>query len=407
MILGDFLKKKPDFRTKKLKFFQNIFNKKLKYDKKTRMNKSESKIIKKNISQINKQSEKTYEHYLKVEKELIEYIALLNTRIFPIEKYNDLEMKEVNDDILEKLEYFKKKRIKAEQEDKNELEVDLYKYQAKKEKERTKDLYNRYRKDLDIFKNTENIVEEIKKSLPEFKKLEKECIKLEQINFNLKVKYDALKVEQKCLYELLNKVKIKKDNKKFTLHRNNSCIFKYKTKILNNKEKINSSKISNASNAENKNKEKLFISQNQSNYSKIFLNKNNNNVSKNRCSSAKINNRYNISKMIDENDEKFSKLNKYSIKLLKELNYYSNIKCKELEELCAKEKKYKNNLKSLIELCVEDLNDKYKNEKNTKIKKKLEEKIFILAYIFDNCLKNGEAKELKRQYSMFIIPKKI
>ena len=154
-------------------------------------------------------------------------------------------MKEVNDDILEKLEYFKKKRIKAEQEDKNELEVDLYKYQAKKEKERTKDLYNRYRKDLDIFKNTENIVEEIKKSLPEFKKLEKECIKLEQINFNLKVKYDALKIEQKCLYELLNKVKIKKDNKKFTLHRNNSCIFKYKTKILNNKEKINSSKISN------------------------------------------------------------------------------------------------------------------------------------------------------------------
>jgi hypothetical protein len=348
MILGDFLKKKPDFRTKKLKFFQNIFIKKLKYDKKTRLNKSESKIIKKNISQINKQSEKTYEHYLKVEKELIEYIALLNTRIFPIEKYNDLEMKEVNDDILEKLEYFKKKRIKAEQEDKNELEVDLYKYQAKKEKERTKDLYNRYRKDLDIFKNTENIVEEIKKSLPEFKKLEKECIKLEQINFNLKVKYDTLKVEQKCLYELLNKVKIKKDNKKFTLHRNNSCIFKYKTKILNN-----------------------------------------------------------ISKMIDENDEKFTKLNNYSIKLLKELNYYSNIKCKELEELCAKEKKYKNNLKSLIELCVEDLNDKYKNEKNTKIKKKLEEKIFILAYIFDNCLKNGETKELKRQYSMFIIPKKI
>ena len=298
MILGDFLKKKPDFRTKKLKFFQNIFIKKLKYDKKTRLNKSESKIIKKNISQINKQSEKTYEHYLKVEKELIEYIALLNTRIFPIEKYNDLEMKEVNDDILEKLEYFKKKRIKAEQEDKNELEVDLYKYQAKKEKERTKDLYNRYRKDLDIFKNTENIVEEIKKSLPEFKKLEKECIKLEQINFNLKVKYDALKVEQKCLYELLNKVKIKKDNKKFTLHRNNSCIFNYKTKNLNNKEKINSSKISNISNAENKNKEKLFLSQNQSNYSKIFLNKNN--LPKNRCSSAKINNKYNISRMIDE-----------------------------------------------------------------------------------------------------------
>ena len=406
MILGEFFKKKPDFRTKKLKFFQNIFNKKLKYDKKTRMNKSESKVIKKNISLINKQREEIYEHYLKVEKELIEYIALLNTRIFPIEKYNDLEIKEVNDDILEKLEYFKKKRIKAEQEDKNELEMDLYKYQAKKDKERTSDLFFRYRKDLDMFKNTENIVEEIKKSLPEFKKLEKECNKLEQINFNLKVKYDAVKVEQECLYELLNNVKNKKGNKKFTLHKNNSCIFSNKMKSLNNLEKINSFKIQNISNAENKKQEKLFISQNQSNYSKIFLKSNDNNLTKNRCISAKINNRYNISKMINENDDKFSKLNKYSIKLLKELNYYAKIKCKELEELCAKEKKHKNNLKNLIELCVEDLNNIYKKEKNEKIKNKIEEKIFIFAYIFDNCLKNGEVKELKRQYSMFIIPKK-
>jgi len=403
MILGEFLKKKPDFRTKKLKFFQNIFNKKLKYDKKTRMNKSESKVIKKNISLINKQSEEIYEHYLKVEKELIEYIALLNTRIFPIEKYNDLEIKEVNDDILEKLEYFKKKRIKAEQEDKNELEMDLYKYQARKDKERTSDLFFRYRKDLDMFKNTENIIEEIKKSLPEFKKLEKECNKLEQINFNLKVKYDAVKVEQKCLYELLNNVKNKKVNKKFTLHKNNSCIFSNKMKSLNNLEKINSFKIQNA---ENKKQEKIFISQNQSNYSKIFLNSNDNNLTKNRCISAKINNRYNISKMINENDDKFSKLNKYSIKLLKELNYYAKIKCKELEELCAKEKKHKNNLKNLIELCVEDLNNIYKKEKNEKIKNKIEEKIFIFAYIFDNCLINGEVKELKRQYSMFIRPKK-
>ena len=71
-----------------------------------------------------------------------------------------------------------------------------------------------------------------------------------------------------------------------------------------------------------------------------------------------------------------------------------------------KEKKHKNNLKNLIELCVEDLNNIYKKEKNEKIKNKIEEKIFIFAYIFDNCLKNGEVKELKRQYSMFIIPKK-
>jgi hypothetical protein len=32
---------------------------------------------------------------------------------------------------------------------------------------------------------------------------------------------------------------------------------------------------------------------------------------------------------------------------------------------------------------------------------KIEQKLFIFSYIYDNCLKNGEIKELKRQYSMF------
>ena len=397
MISNDFSQKKQDFRTKQLKFFQNIFIKKLKYDKKTRLNKSESKTIKKNISKINKKSEAIYEHYLKVEKELIEYIASLNARIFPKEKYNDLEMKKVNENILEMLEYLKNKKVKLLQEDKNELEMVLYKYQVKKDKERTNELYLKYKNDLGLFNNTENILNEIKNSLPEYKKLEIECNKLYQINSVLRVKYETIKIEQKCLYEVLNKVK----NKKKTLYRNNSCVFKSKIKP----EKINSSKISNKS---NKKSEKIFISQKHSNYNKIFLSsKNSNNILKSsRCSSAKINNRYNIEKMIDENDEEFSKLNNYSIKLLKELNYYARIKCKELEELCSKEKKNQDNMKNLLELCVEDLNNKYKKEKNDKVKKKLEEKIVILAYLFDNCLKNGEIKDLKRQYSMFIIPKK-
>jgi len=402
MILDNFSQKKPDFKTKQLKFFQNIFIRKLKYDKKTRINKSESKAIKKNISTINKQSEAIYEHYFKVEKELIEYIALLNARMFPMENYKNLEMKEVNDDILGMLEHFKKKRIKINQSDKNELEMALYKYQSKKDKERTNDVHKRYKRDLSMFKETENLMKEISNSLPEFKKLEKECNKLQQINTNLRTKFELVKIEQKCLYEVLNKIR----NKKNTLYRNKSCIFKSKIKSTNNNDfdKGNSSKISNVTNKKN---EKFFISQKHSNYSKIFSSNNNsnNNLSKNRCSSAKINNKYNIEKMIDENDEKYSKLNKDSIKLLKELNYYTKIKCKELEKFCAMEKKNQDNIKNLLELCTEDLNNKLQKEKDDKIKKNLEEKIFILAYLFDNCIKNGELKNLKRQHSMFI-PKK-
>ena len=405
MIFEDFTKRKQDFRSKKLQFFQNIFNKKLKYDKKTQKNKSESKAIKKNIAKIIKQDEETVEHYLKVEKELIEYIALLNTRIFPMEKY-DSEVKEVNDNILELLEYFKKKRVKMLQEDKNKLEIRLYNYQAKKEKERTKDINARYKKDLIMFEKTEKLFEEIKKSLPEYKKLAYELDKLEQINIALRVKYEERKIEQNCLYNLLDKLKNKKENKKYTLYRSNSYIFKSKIKSSknNSKQKINISKIENNSNTNitNQKDKKFFISQKHSIYSKI---NNKNNFPKSRCSSAILNNRYNIDKIMDENDKTFSDINKYSIKLLKELNYLTRIKCQEIEEKCAKEKKNQNNIKNLLQLCVEDLSNKYKYEQDIKKKKILEEKTFILSYLYDNCLKNGEIKELKRQHSMFL-PKK-
>ena len=81
MLLDEAHLKKQDFKKKILKHFQNIFIKKLKYDKKIRQNKSESKAIKKNISNINKQSRSIFMHYSKIENELIEYIGILNTKI--------------------------------------------------------------------------------------------------------------------------------------------------------------------------------------------------------------------------------------------------------------------------------------------------------------------------------------
>jgi hypothetical protein len=404
----DNFNQKQDFRTKQLEFFQNIFIKKLKYDNNIRHNKSESKEIKKYISEINKQKEKIYEHYFKVEKELLEYIALLQTKIYPL-KRNESDLKEMNENILNMLEYFKKKKLKVLQNDKNELEMVLYKYQSKKDKERTNNLHLKYKQDLNLFQSTEKLVKEITNLLPTFRKLEKECNKLEQINTNLRVKYDSIKVEQNCLYQILNKIKYqkednkhenKKENKKYILLKNKSCIFKRRIKAIN-KNKNNISNNSSLNSLNNKKNDKFFISQNYSNYNKIYLKKNN--LPKNRCSSAKIINRNNLN-IIAENDEKIE-FNNQITESLKKLNYYANIKYKELQNLCAKEIKSQNNFRVLLELCVEDLNSENKAEKNEKFKENLENKIFILSYLYDNIFKNGEIKALKREYSMFL-PKK-
>ena len=405
MIFNELSERKQDFKKKRLEFFQNIFIKKLKYDKKINHNKSESKAIKKNISEINNQKESTFKHYLKVEKELIEYIALLNTKIYPMTKIND-EIKKNNNNIHEMLEYLKRKRLKILQENKNELEIVLYNYQEKIDKERTKEIISKYKKDVELFENAGKIIKEIEESLPKYKRLESDCQKLENINSRLRIKYDTLKIEQKSLLCIINKYKGKKNSKNTILFRNNSCIFKSKMFNNSNFEKLNVSKIKkDLNNTKNNNhfkNTKIFISQKHSNYSKLFSN---NDLPKNRCSSAKLNNRYNIDNVIEDNYENQSIKNQYIIKKMNELNYLVANKYKELSDFCAKEIKLQNSIRNLIQLCVEDLNNKYKSEKKIKNKKSLEEKIFMLSYLYDNCLNNGELKELKNQYSIFV-PKK-
>ena len=390
MLLEDAYVKKQDFKLKILEYFQNIFIKKLKYDKKIKQNKSESKAIKKNINTINKQYNSIFMHYSKIENELIEYIGLLNAKIYPNNVKFEHKILDINKNILEMLEYFQKKRLRILQEHKDELEINLFNYQDIKDKERTKELYNKYKMDVALFLNLEKIVKEIQALLPSYKKLELECQKLEHINSHLRIEYDAIKIEHNSLLEILNNLKNKDKKNKPVLHKSKSYIFKYrlkKYKILN---KSKHSFIKNNSN--------IFISQNKFNYSKILNNKSN---SKNRCSSAKLNKRYNFNEMVGEKNEINIEQNKYIIKLLDQLNYYTNIKYRELKEKYSKEIKFKNNIKDLFELCVEDLDDCYKKEKNDKKRKKLEGTIFVMSYLYDNCINNGEIKYLKRQHSMF------
>ena len=50
---------------------------------------------------------------------------------------------------------------------------------------------------------------------------------------------------------------------------------------------------------------------------------------------------------------------------------------------------------------VKDVIDINKENELSNNIENIEQKIFIFSYIYDNCLKNGEFKELKRKYSMF------
>jgi len=390
MLLEDAYVKKQDFKLKILEYFQNIFIKKLKYDKKIKQNKSESKAIKKNINTINKQYNSIFMHYSKIENELIEYIGLLNAKIYPNNVKFEHKILDINKNILEMLEYFQKKRLRILQEHKDELEINLFNYQDIKDKERTKELYNKYKMDVSLFLNLEKIVKEIQALLPSYKKLELECQKLEHINSHLRIEYDAIKIEHNSLLDILNNLKNKDKKNKPVLHKSKSDIFKNRLKKYKLLNKSKHSFIKNNSN--------IFISQNKFNYSKIFNNKSN---SKNRCSSAKLNKRYNFNEMVGEKNEINIEQNKYIIKLLDQLNYYTNIKYRELKEKYSKEIKFKNNIKDLFELCVEDLDDCYKKEKNDKKRKKLEGTIFVMSYLYDNCINNGEIKYLKRQHSMF------
>ena len=458
MLLESFSKRKQDYKMKKLKFFEKVFEKKLKYDSKIKLNKSESKKIIKNIEEIDFKNEQVFKHYSKAEKELIEYIAELNVKNYRNEGKITPELKRINEYNLKMLDILKKKRIRILEEKRNELEQIVDNYQIKEEKRRDNIIYDRIQRDYLVFRKLNEAKTEIEKLVPKFKYLEKEIEKVTNSNNELKRKYDYLKVENKCLYTLLqrlnnknskylknngiildnnsNKSKTLKnkmnnfnyiDNDNFNIDDSKICSYSSRLKDNNSLKTIkfslsNSTIIPSDSNriyvkrTNNNIKDKLinnniFISQKKSIYSNIINKKRD----KNRCVSAKTISKNN-NKSIDVDK------NKFIIKLLKMLIYNIEQKYYEKHILYTKEMELKNKVRNLLYLCVEDLNILYKKEKEKyemlktekdkmKNKKseinifeninKIEQKLFIFSYIYDNCLKNGEIKELKRQYSMF------
>ena len=456
MLLESFSKRKQDYKMKKLKFFENVYEKKLKYDSKIKLNKSESKKIIKNIEEIDFKNEQIFKHYSKVEKELIEYIAELNVKNYRNEGTLTPELKLINEYNLKMLDILKKKRIKILEEKRSELEQIVDNYQIKEEKRRDNIIYDRIQRDYLVFRKLNEAKTEIEKLVPKFKYLEKEIEKVTNTNNELKRKYDYLKVENKCLLSLLERlhnknskflnnnsiILNKNSNKSKTLKNkmndsnyinndnyniNDSKLFSYSSRLKDNNSLktikfslSNSTIIPSDSNriyvkrANNNIKDKLinnniFISQKKSIYSNIINKKRD----KNRCVSAKIITKNN-NKSIDVDK------NKFIIKLLKMLIYNIEQKYYEKHILYTKEMELKNKVRNLLNLCVEDLNILYKEEKYEILKaekekmknkkseinifeniNKIEQKLFIFSYIYDNCLKNGEIKELKRQYSMF------
>ena len=455
MLLEDFSKRKQDYKMRKLKLFSNIFDKKLKYDSKIKLNKSESKKIIKNIEEIDKKNEIIFKHYSKVEKELIEYIAELNVKNYANEGSLSPEFKQMNEYNLKTIEILKRKRIKILDEKRNELENIVEKCQLQEAQKRENILYDRIERDYLVFRKLDEAKHEMEKLVPKFKILEKEINSISKNNNELKRKYDYIKIENKCLTCLLNQLYNKnKKNINDNSIINNSKINMNKSMVLKNKNFIKSNnnkydtKIPNTSrlNANNNsfksiklslsnsiiipsnslnskkqkynninNKEKInniFISQKSSIYNKIFNKK----LNKKRIASASI---------IDKRDEKIDDVKiEYIIKILKKLIYNIEKEYNEKYILYSKEIETQNAIRNLINLCVEDLNIDYKEDKYDIIKskklkkdkkaikenditkvndntKKIEKKLFIFSYIYDNCLKNGEIKELKKHYSMF------
>ena len=451
MLLEDFSKRKQDYKIRKLKLFSNIFDKKLKYDSKIKLNKSETKKLIKNIEEIDKKNETIFKHYSKIEKELIEYIAELNVKNYANEGILSPELRQMNEYNLKTIEILKRKRIKILDEKRKELEHIVEKCQLQEAQKRENILYDRIERDYLVFKKLDEAKHEMEKLVPKFKILEKEINTISKNNNELKIKYDYIKIENKCLTCLLNQLYKKNRNNvnnnsiilNSKINMNKSMVIKnqnfiksnnnkYDTKIPNTSRLNLNSKslklsLSNStlfpqnslnfksqifSNINKKDKiNNIFISQKSPIYDKILNKK----LNKKRIASARI---------IDKRDEKNDDMKiEYIIKILKNLIYNLEKEYNEKYVLYSKEIETQNAIRNLINLCVEDLNVDYKEDKYdiiksqklkkdtkitkendlTKLKdnKKIEKKLFIFSYIYDNCLKNGEIKELKKQYSMF------
>ena len=462
MFFDDYSKKRENCKMKKLNSLYNIYNKKLKYDSETKLNRTESKNIIKGIKKIDEKNEVVFRHYYKIEKELIDYIAELNVKNLANQGSLQGDLKNIHNSNIKMMDIFQKKRLVMQGEERKELEQRLDNYANKETMRREQKIFEKLEKDTYAMKKLEEAKDEMKVMIPQFRILEKKVEKFNVAHDDLRRYYECIKIENQCLISLLNKlrkknkkilennsliiedkkninrsliidrnkekdfnnndfIKIINNKKSFTsrikVNKNNIKVKNYssKTNIYNPSPKRYSSKIKNEKEKEKeKNKIKNLIHNKIVKYRLTQKNKIKKNNSVIISSKKPIDNEF-----TDQNNDSFN-LNKYVIESLQKRIDDLHEKMKEKIVLYSHELDFHNTISGFIKQCSEDLIFKYKKlkteleyykfskEKENEILNdidNLEDKIYIFSYIYDNCLRNGEMKELKKQYNMVQVKK--
>ena len=410
-----------------------LFNQKLDIKKqKENINKKiKQSLIKKN--KINIQNDLIFQHSINTENELIEYIASIKSRMYK----NDLNsvnknIKNIYLDIIKninKFQEFKKEQFNITQKEIEAKTLEIFRVKEKQEKEI---LLNKIKENENVFQKMENEKNEIALIKDDFKHANNvydfHVNKYEELRLSKEVLIMENKGLEKLIKELKNKQKnlINKFNIKFNTNLNEKQIEKLNEIDFSDLiEENNNNKEENVYVTEEILNEKDFDENNENNslIENLKFNLNNNNKEKNfnnkskNLSNISIKTNANTNKtylnLIEKIERNSDYLNKIILSLTEENKKIKN----EFSSILFKHSminRNKNNLKILIEKCIEDINYEYKNlkekfkfninkgliPKNIPKLKKVENELYLLSYIHDNCL--GGKKILIRNNSLIM-----
>ena len=413
-----------------------LFNQKLDIKKqKENINKKiKQSLIKKN--KINIQNDLIFQHSMNTENELIEYIASIKSRMYK----NDLNsvnknIKNIYLDIIKninKFQEFKKEQFNITQKEIEAKTLEIFRIKEKQEKEI---LLNKIKENENVFQKMENEKNEIALIKDDFKHANNvydfHVNKYEELRLSKEVLIMENKGLEKLIKELKNKQKnlINKFNIKFNTNLNEKQIEKLNEIDFSDliEENNNNNKEENVYVTEEILNEKDFDENNENNslIENLKFNLNNNNKEKNFNNKSK--NLSNISLKTNANTnktylnliEKIERNSDYLNKIILSLTEENKKIKNEFSSILFKHSmmnRNKNNLKILIEKCIEDINYEYKNlkekfkfninknliPKNIPKLKKVENELYLLSYIHDNCL---EGKKILIRNNSLIMTK--
>jgi len=409
-----------------------LFNQKLEIKKqKENINKKiKQSLIKKN--KINIQNDLIFQHSMNSENELIEYIASIKSRMYKDDLNSvNKNIKNIYLDIIKninKFQEFKKEQFNITQKEIEAKTLEIFRIKEKQEKEI---LLNKIKENENVFQKMENEKNEIALIKDDFKHANNvydfHVNKYEELRLSKEVLIMENKGLEKLIKELKNKQKnlINKFNIKFNTNLNEKQIEK-----LN---EIDFSDLIEENNNNNNKEENVYVTEeilnekdfdeNNSLIENLKFNLNNNNKEKNfnnkskNLSNISIKTNANTNKtylnLIEKIERNSDYLNKIILSLTEENKKIKN----EFSSILFKHSmmnRNKNNLKILIEKCIEDINYEYKNlkekfkfninknliPKNIPKLKKVENELYLLSYIHDNCL--GGKKILIRNNSLIM-----